>query len=236
MILLISDDQHTIGKIVDDLTQEGFEIEVVEDSDSLNLVGDPAGDYQSILLDFHYRRHDPFKVCERLKSSDRLKFIPLIGIIDKHRLVDQILAFELGADDFIYVPCAALEIQLKMRSLGRVRELQEELRHKDDQLENLKNIQRIMVTLNHYINNALTPLYFAVQLMDDQPADAASGERVRSIARETVEFISKVLQSLHKIVQTGKLQVQRDGVYKDIMFDIEQELNRLMEKTHPEEG
>ena len=82
-----------------------------------------------------------------------------------------------------------------------------------------------MVTLNHHINNALTPLSFAVQLAEDDPSKA---DRLRSIAGETVEFISKVLKSLEKIVRSGKIQVMKDGVYKDIMVDIEAELKKLI--------
>lgn len=229
MILLLSDNQETAAAIQADLAREGFEIILETDHRQALKNLDKDSQFQLVLLDIAYSKHDAFEICRQIKSDKNLKLIPLVCLLEKNRFVDQLLAFEMGADDFIFLPYSALEIQLKLRSLHRLIDLQTQIQQKDAQLENLKNIQRIMVTLNHYINNALTPLYFAVQIMEEgQPADA---DRVKNIAKETVEFISKVLQSLHKIVQSGKLRVLKEGVYKDIMLDIEQELNRLIEKT-----
>lgn len=229
MILLLSDNQETASNIRADLAREGFEIVLESDHrQALKNLGKDS-QYQLVLLDIAYSKHDAFEICRQIKNDKHLKLIPLVCLLEKNRFVDQLLAFEMGADDFIFLPYSALEIQLKLRSLHRLIDLQTQIQQKDAQLENLKNIQRIMVTLNHYINNALTPLYFAVQIMEEgQPADA---DRVKNIAKETVEFISKVLQSLHKLVQSGKLKILKEGVYKDIMLDIEQELNRLIEKT-----
>lgn len=229
MILLLSDNAGTARKIQKDLGSEGFPVTVMDDVSQALITLNSENDYRLLLVDFEYSRQDVFEICGKVKRHSGLRPIPLIGIIDRANMVDQILAFEMGVDDFIFLPYSSLEIQMKLRSLQRLIELQTEVQKKDAQLENLKNIQRIMVTLNHYINNALTPLYFAVQIMDERPGEDL--ERIRSIARDTVEFISKVLQSLHKIVHSGKIKVLREGVYKDIMFDIEQELNRLVEKS-----
>ncbi len=229
MILLLSDNQNTAKTIQTDLSKEGFAVDVLDDFTRAFMQLNNQPDYNMILLDFEYTKHDVFDICDKIKKNPTFKFLPLVCIMDKNRFVDQLLAFEMGADDFIFVPYNALEMQLKMRSIQRIIDLQNQIQQKDAQLENLKNIQRIMVTLNHYINNALTPLYFAIQIMeDDQKEDT---ERIRVIAKDTVEFISKVLQSLHKIVQSGKIKILKEGVYKDIMFDIEQELNRLLEKN-----
>ncbi|RMF60152.1 MAG: hypothetical protein D6748_04725, partial [Calditrichaeota bacterium] len=74
-----------------------------------------------------------------------------------------------------------------------------------------------------------TPLYFAVQVMDETSLEDA--RRVKKTAWDTVEFISKVLQSLQKIITSEQLKLVKEGVYKNIMFDIEKELNQLLEKN-----
>ncbi|MGH1365362.1 MAG: response regulator transcription factor [Calditrichia bacterium] len=226
MILLLCDNEKRATSLQNDLTREGFEVAIYKDFGPAMLDLSQGGPFKLILLDFEFKKPEGIDICTKLKNNSLTKFIPLICILGKERLVDQIMAFEVGADDFILMPYSTPEIQLKMRSIQRMIDLQNTVRQKDAQLENLKNVQRIMVTLNHHINNALTPLYFAVQ-MDDDPDN---NERLRDIAKETVEFISKVLQSLHKIVQSGKMQVMKDGVYKDIMVDIEAELKKLVDK------
>ncbi len=230
MILLISDRRAISAKIEEDLAREGFEIEVVKDFTQALLLLNQESGFQIILLDFEYSKHDVYEVCQKLKTNPSLKSIPLVCILEKNRMLDQLLSFEMGADDFIFLPYTTLEIQLKLRSIQRMIELQNQLQQKEAQVENLKNIQRVMVTLNHYINNALTPLYVSIQMMDEEQSNNDDGQ-LKEIARDTVEFISKVLQSLQKLVQSGKMKIMKEGVYKDMLIDIEHELNRLLEKT-----
>ncbi len=229
MILLLSDNPDTAHRLQDDLEPEGFPITVVDGFSKAIWELEKSRDYHIVLVDFELSNEDAFEVCEKIKRSPQMKLLPLIGILDRSRIVDQLLAFEMGVDDFIYMPHTTLEIQLKIRSLQRIIQLQKQLQQKNSQVEQLRNIQRVMVTLNHYINNALTPLYFAVQIMDE--TDLEESIRIKTIARETVEFISKVLQSLHKVVHEEKIRVLQEGIYKDMMFDIEKELNQLLEKT-----
>ncbi len=231
MLLLLSDKADTAAKIKEDLTREGFTTEVVKNFAEAIVKLNSGTSYELILIDFDYAEQDVFDVCQKIKKGPAQKIIPLVGILNRSRVADKFLAFELGVDDFILMPYSPLEFQLKIRSLHRIAELQTRLQQKEDQLENLQNIQHLTVTLNHYINNALTPLYFAVQMAKDKsPEDAL---RIRTIARETVEFISKVLQTLQEIVDSGKIKVLTEGVYKDMMLDIEQELDKLIKKVKP---
>lgn len=231
MLLLLSDNAETAVKIQEDLTREGFVTEVVSGFAEALIKLNSEAIYQLVMIDFDYSGQDVFEICQKIKSSPAQKIIPLVGILNRSRVADKFLAFEMGVDDFILMPYSPLEFQLKIRSLHRITELQMKLQQKEDQLENLKGIQHLMVTLNHYINNALTPLYFAVQMADEKSEEDA--RRIRTIARDTVEFISKVLQTLQQIVQSGKIKVIREGVYKDLMLDIEQELDSLIKKMQP---
>ena len=56
-------------------------------------------------------------------------------------------------------------------------------------------------------------------------------KRLQSIANDTVVFVSKVLQSLQTLIDTGKMKVAQEGIYKNIMFDIEKELSVLVSKS-----
>ncbi|RMI04955.1 MAG: DNA-binding response regulator [Calditrichaeota bacterium] len=228
MILLLSDTPERAQKIQTDLGNEGFPVEITDDvSEMLLRLRQNPRHYRVLLLDFNYTRADVLDICQQVKRDQALRSIPLVCLLDKSRVIDQLLAFEMGADDFIFMPYSPIEIQLKMRSLQRLNQLHQELQQKEAQLEYLRNIQRLVVTLNHYINNALTPLYFAVQIMD---MEEEASLRLRSMVRDTVVFISKVLQAIQQLVEDGKLKVLQEGVYKDIMLDIEWELNELIEK------
>ncbi len=230
MILLLSENVEIAGMIQKDLGEEGFKVELVDHySDALQRL-ERHPKYQFFILDFNLKAQKAFEICKMIKQNPRFQFLPIVGLIDKDRFVDQLLAFEEGADDFILMPYSTVEIQLKLRSLKRMIEIHEKMRLQESKLENLQNIQRIMVTLNHYINNALTPLSFAVQFFEQLPNND-NAERLKGISKDTVFFVSRVLKSLQTLIDSGKTKVTRDGIYKDIMFDIEKELNELIAKN-----
>jgi len=230
MILLLTENIEIAEMIRKDLGEEGFQVELADQYPDalLRLARNPK--YQFLILDFNLRTQNAFDICKKVKQNPRLQFLPIVALINKERLVDQLMAFEEGADDFILTPYSTVEIQLKLRSLKRMIELREKMRLQETELENLQNIQRIMVTLNHYINNALTPLSFAVQFFEQMPNDD-NAVRLKNISKDTVFFVSRVLRSLQSLIDSGKTKVARDGVYKDIMFDIEKELNELIAKN-----
>ncbi len=230
MILLLSDRKKIAEMIQADLDKEGFKVEVVEGYYDAALMLDQSEEYEIVLLDFEYKKQDVFEICQNLKMQNKHRFLPIVGIMGKDQFLDQLMAFEYGADDFILTPYTSWEIQLKVRSIKRIIEMSNQLRQKEAMLQNLQNIQRIMVTLNHYINNALTPLSFAVQFMEQMPNEN-NVKRLQSIANDTVVFVSKVLQSLQTLIDTGKMKVAQEGIYKNIMFDIEKELNVLVSKS-----
>ena len=185
--------------------------------------------YLMVVLDLSTINTKTRDLLTTIKKDPVMRYIPLISMVNKEDMVDQLLAFEQGIDDFLYVPYTTIELQLKIRAIKRLLELQNKLQEKESQLESLKQVQQILVTLSHYINNALTPLYTLVQMVNESDPEAA--KRLKDFAGLTVEFIHKVLKTLNKLVQTGEIKVVRDGVYKNLLVDIEMELKQLQETS-----
>ncbi len=229
MILLLSRDNALTQKIQGHLNLEGFVVEPTSSFQEALTRLYQQRTYESILVDFLYDQDNIFEVFRKLKRDPQCQYIPLICIIPKNHLAQQLIAFEMGVDDFISREFSIFELQLKVRSIQRLIHLQKALKEKDIQIENFRNITRIIGTLNHYINNALTPLYALAQVSrPDNPQDA---ERLKKLTEHTTLFISKVLKTLRTMTQQGELRITQNGVYRDIMFDIEVELQRLMEEN-----
>lgn len=225
MVLLVSQNASLAKSIKRDLVHEGFTVELLLDFEKVlfKLHGNPK--YQMILLDFEGCTNGASDLCQRIKKDPYLRFIPLISLLKEDQIVEQLIAFELGVDEFIYLPYTTPQLQLKMRSIQRLLKLQNQLKERENQLNALQQVQQILVTLSHYINNSLTPMYTLVQMMNEK--DPHDSLRLKKIARRTVEFISKVLVTLNNIVQTGEMKVVQDGVYKNLLLDIESELKKL---------
>ena len=215
--------------MADDIRQEGFKVDILSNYQEVIMRLYQSPKYHMVLLDMEDSGENLSELCQKIKSDPQLQYIPLICIIKKDLLVDQLMAFEFGADEFIYVPYTTPELQLKMRALQRLLELQNRLREKENQLKALRQVQCILVTLSHYINNSLTPLFMLVQTMDEKsPEDA---RRLKDFVFRTVQFINKVLLTLNNLVQSGELKVLTEGVYKNLLLDIEGELKKLQEST-----
>ncbi len=230
MILLVTQNQSLAESFKVDLNQEGFQVEVLNDYEQAFFKLYTDSKYRMVILDLEGVEKKAAEVCERLKSEPNLKHIPLICIVQKDLFLQHLTAFELGADEFLYVPYTPPELQLKMRSIQRLLDLQNQLIERENQLRALKQVQRILVTLSHYINNSLTPLYTMVQMINEKDPDDAI--RLKNFVKQTVEFINKVLRTLHNLVQSGEMKVVKEGAYKDLLLDIEKELKKLQESQN----
>jgi DNA-binding response OmpR family regulator len=228
MILLVTKNINLGRSFQKDLNQEGFKVSLIKEHDKVIqfLLKNP--DHQMLTLDLESLDDKTTEIIGKLKKYPELQYIPVICIIKKEMLVKQLMAFELGADEFIFSPYTTTELQLKIRSIHRLLDLQNQLLEKESLLNSLRQTQSILVTLSHYINNSLTPLYSMVQVMDKNNPDDA--ERLMKFSRRTVDFIKKVLLTLNNLIQSGELKVVQEGIYKNLMLDIEKELKNLQKK------
>lgn len=227
MILLASQNSALSDSFIKDVEHEGFPVVWLEDLKQVITRLYQDKEIRMVVVDLESFPTEINKFFQMMKEDTRLKYIPLICMVKKDMIVEHLIAFELGADDFLYLPYTSPELQLKMRSIQRLLELQNQLKEKESELKALRQAQSILVTLSHYINNALTPLYTFVQMMNEKnPEDA---HRLRTFARKTVEFINRVLKTLNDLVQSGEMRVVKDGAYKNLMLDIENELKKLQD-------
>ncbi len=229
MILFASENEQVGQSFVQDLEQEGFQVKwFASYQDIISELYQHLNTYDMIILDMASNVEATTDLCQKLKSHSQFKLKPLICLVQKDYVVEQLIAFELGADEFIYVPYTSVELQLRMRMFRRLLELQKELEEKRNQLKAIKQIQQILVTLSHHINNSLTPLYTMVQIMNEKNEEDA--RRLKEFAINTVKFTNKVLRTLNELVQSGEMKVVQEGVYKDLLLDIEQELKKLQQE------
>ncbi len=91
-----------------------------------------------ILLDIMMPKISGFEVCRKLKSDDATRDIQILMITALNQTGDIERAVQAGTDDFLIKPVNKLELTLRVRSLLRVRRLQNEL---DRVLEYLKDVE-----------------------------------------------------------------------------------------------
>ncbi len=80
-----------------------------------------------VLLDVMMPELDGYEVCKRIKNKDETRFIPVIMVSALKDVEDRIKGIEAGADDFLSKPYNKIELQTRIKSLLKVKRLNEEL-------------------------------------------------------------------------------------------------------------
>lgn len=117
-ILIIEDEKDLAELIAYNLQKEGYSPVVAMDGTSglgLARTDRPA----LILLDLMLPGMLGSDVCRSLKQDPKTAAIPIIIITARNEEIDQVVGFELGADDYITKPFSNRVLMLRMKAILR---------------------------------------------------------------------------------------------------------------------
>jgi putative two-component system response regulator len=135
-ILLIEDDPQAVGILEPILVSKGFSVAVARDGvEGLEKVKLLSPDL--LLLDLNMPRMDGIEVCRRLKTDPSTRRTPIIMLTAMVDLEKKLEALDAGADDFVHKPYNSLELITRLKSLLRVKYLNEQLESAEDVLFSL---------------------------------------------------------------------------------------------------
>lgn len=131
-ILVVDDIEANRDLLEAHLISEGYQVIAAENGrTALDLVEERAPDL--VLLDINMPIMNGYEVCGKLKENDKTRLIPIVMITALKELEDKIRAIDAGADDFITKPFNKLEVLARVRSLLKVKAL-------NDQLDSAENV------------------------------------------------------------------------------------------------
>ncbi len=115
--LLLADDSITIQKVVElILAEEDFEIKSVSNGEeALNAINSFRPDV--VLADIEMPKMNGYQLCERIKQDPATTNIPVILLTGAFEPIDEELAKQVRADDFIIKPFESQELISKINSL-----------------------------------------------------------------------------------------------------------------------
>jgi DNA-binding response OmpR family regulator len=114
--LLLADDSITIQKVVElVLTEEDIEIKAVNNGeDALNIIDSFQPDI--VLADIEMPKINGYKLCENIKQNKKTANIPVILLAGAFEPIDESLAKQIGADDFVIKPFESQELISKINA------------------------------------------------------------------------------------------------------------------------
>lgn len=124
--ILIADDNIQNCELLDAyLADEGHEMLQAHDGqETLEKVEQSEPDL--ILLDIMMPKLSGYEVCQKLKSNENTRAIPILMVTALNEMGDIEKAVQAGCDDFLTKPVNRLELLTRVRSLLRVRHLTNE--------------------------------------------------------------------------------------------------------------
>jgi two-component system phosphate regulon response regulator PhoB len=121
-VVLVSSDPAITGTLEAPLREEGYEVTpVAEGRPALALIR--GGHPDLVLLDLVLPDVPGTDVCRALRSDRLTRAIPILVVTSRAEEMDRVVAFEIGADDFVAAPFSVREVLLRVRVLLRPRPL-----------------------------------------------------------------------------------------------------------------
>jgi len=125
--LLLADDSITIQKVVElILTEEDFEIKATNNGEeALAVVSSFKPDV--ILADIEMPKMNGYQLCEKIKQDPATRDIPVILLAGAFEPIDEELAKQVGADDYVVKPFESQELISKINAALTISGVEEEV-------------------------------------------------------------------------------------------------------------
>jgi len=133
-IMIVDDNPANLKLLEDMLRQKGHEVHSFPRG-RLALAGAMENPPDLILLDINMPEMNGYEVCERLKSTDGLRDIPVIFLSALNETQDKVKAFRSGAVDYISKPFQIEEIHARVETHLKLHDLQQALKRQNEHLE-----------------------------------------------------------------------------------------------------
>jgi diguanylate cyclase (GGDEF)-like protein len=214
-ILVVDDNQDNIEIIATRLRFRGYEMdEAMDGHQALASVHENPPDL--ILLDVMLPDIDGYEISRRIKGDESLPFIPIILVTARDSTQDKVAGLDAGADDYLTEPINFPELEARVRSMLRIKRLQDELEEKNRELERLSISDGLTGLFNHrHIHSLLQEEFERVQRTGEKISVAMFDlDRFKSV-NDTYGHPAgdRVLQELADILRDTAREVDRLARY-----------------------
>jgi signal transduction histidine kinase len=125
-ILIVEDDPTNIELMKAQLHGEGYSIDCALDGEEA-LLQVSRNRPDLILLDIMIPKKSGFDVCKQIKSETETRSIPVVMVTALQDMESRVKGITVGADDFLTRPVDKAQLIARVKSLLRMKQLQDEL-------------------------------------------------------------------------------------------------------------
>ncbi|MCZ2258141.1 ATP-binding protein [Sporosarcina sp. G11-34] len=216
-VLVADDEPVNLQVLMNQLTLEGYEVITASNGEEvLRIVAEQS--IELLILDIMLPKMSGYEVCQRLRKNYSLMELPILMLTAKSQVHDKITSFEVGANDYLTKPCDKEELLSRVKTLIRLRSLNQELIAMNLELE-----EKVMERTKELeiANDDLTT-------MNEDLMTMAKSRRqlLANIAHELGTPVT-LIHSYVQALQQG-LVAADDTYYSNLVFDKIKVLSRLI--------
>jgi len=147
-ILVVEDNRLQAEFIMDFLKRRGYDVILAETGASA-IKSAKTSPVDLILLDLVLPDIGGNEVCRWIRHDPETKDIPIIILTAKADTPDKVAGLEAGADDYLPKPFDEAELNARIYAVMRMKALQDELKERNKQLEELTKRLELMAITDH---------------------------------------------------------------------------------------
>jgi len=145
LVLIAEDDEASLDILQFLIRQWGYRVITARDGkEALNKVEIFKPDL--ILSDVMMPNMTGYELCKHIKASYKDLFIPIILVTAKSDMDSKLAGFDIGADDYLTKPYSHTELEARIKSLFRIKELHDQLTRRNNELLDLN--RKLQVSLD----------------------------------------------------------------------------------------
>jgi len=166
-VLVVDDTPHNVKLLADLLGAKGYVVATaVNGEDALAKIAADTPDL--VLLDVMMPGLSGYDVCRRLRADPATALLPIVLVTSLDPQDERVKGIEAGADDFLGKPINQAELFARVRSLLRVKSLQDEVRRQAEALKewNAKLEERVAEQVTQLKGMAQLKRFFAPAVAD----------------------------------------------------------------------
>ena len=233
-VLVVDDTPANVKLLVDVLAAKGYDVRAATSGEeALALVAADPPDI--VLLDIMMPGLSGYDVCRRLRNNPATALLPVVLCTSLDPQQERIKGIEAGADDFLTKPINRPELFARVKSLLRIKTLQDEVRRQAAQIADWNRTleQRVQEQVGQIDRLERLKRFFSPQLAEAIVADGE--DLLRTHRREiSVVFIDlrgftaftdqaepeEVMEMLHAFHATrGRIVVDHGGTLERFAGD-----------------
>ena len=232
LVLIVDDIPKNLQLLSNALNKEGYEIAFASSGiqaleAAQNLIPD------LILLDIMMPEMDGFEVCQKLKSDELLKEIPVIFITGKAETSDIVKGLQLGAVDYITKPFNYAELLSRVKTHIDLKTSKDKIVKYVKELEDTKaELQRInkgkdkfFSIIAHDLRSPFAGFMGLSQLIAEEVGNIPEDE-LRNMAASMNKAAKKLFDFLENLLEWSKSQLGKMEPNPS-MIDIKESVERV---------